>query len=435
MGLRTALRSRSLVTWILGCVAMVAVVALVLVVAPWLLTRYPHHGLTADQVLKAKSDVRTTLTQALAGIAVAGGLAVTYRSYRLSKSEQVTETYTRAIEQLGHTDAPVRLGALYSLERLGQDNPDRRRTVVDVLCAYLRMPPPASADPNNESADATAELRSGERQRPEQELQVRKTAQRLLAAHVQRPPNTRPEDAAQMRPSTQIAFWPNISLDLVGATLIEFKLHDAIAEVDFRQATFIGTASFAGATFARGALFDGATFKHDASFTGATFKRVALISGVTFTGAAWFHGVTFTDGVAFDGAIFNGYAQFDGATFGGGASFLSTKFVETIRPGYLAEFDSDSGVVGPVWFAGATFGAEALFIKTTLTGEEGWDTVRVLNPNVAYTRIWPTGWTLRVDPNDPTGGRLIRDATRPVEPDSAMATDQMGGAEPNEVSG
>ena len=122
----------------------------------------PHEGLTADQELKAKNDVRTTLVQALAGLAVAGGSGRHLphlpaqpdragphltsnrirqdRTYQLRQAEQVNELYTRAVEQLGHDEAPVRLGALYSLMHLAQANPDRRQTVVDVLCAYLRMP-------------------------------------------------------------------------------------------------------------------------------------------------------------------------------------------------------------------------------------------------------------------------------------------------------
>ena len=37
------------------------------------------------------------------------------------------------------------MAGLYALERLGQDNPKLRQTVIDVICAYLRMPytPPA----------------------------------------------------------------------------------------------------------------------------------------------------------------------------------------------------------------------------------------------------------------------------------------------------
>src|SRR5262249_33582048 len=50
------------------------------------------------------------------------------------------ELYTKAVEQLGSDKAPVRLGGLYALERLAQDNSAHRQTIVNVICAYLRMP-------------------------------------------------------------------------------------------------------------------------------------------------------------------------------------------------------------------------------------------------------------------------------------------------------
>lgn len=53
---------------------------------------------------------------------------------------RVTDLYTKAADQLGSDKAPVRLAGLYALERLGQGNPDHRQTVIDVVCAYLRMP-------------------------------------------------------------------------------------------------------------------------------------------------------------------------------------------------------------------------------------------------------------------------------------------------------
>jgi hypothetical protein len=53
---------------------------------------------------------------------------------------RITELYTKAVEQLGNEKSPVRLGGLYSLERVAQDNPAHRQTIVNVICAYLRMP-------------------------------------------------------------------------------------------------------------------------------------------------------------------------------------------------------------------------------------------------------------------------------------------------------
>jgi hypothetical protein len=113
------------ILWTLGGLAGVLLIFFALVVGPWLFTR--GHQLNSEQELKANNDIRTTLVQALAGLAVAGGLIVTYRTYRQNRVEQdrtyERELYARAIEQLGHDQAPVRLGALYSLGRPERSSP------------------------------------------------------------------------------------------------------------------------------------------------------------------------------------------------------------------------------------------------------------------------------------------------------------------------
>ena len=52
----------------------------------------------------------------------------------------ITELYTKAVEQLGSDKFQVRFGGLYALEQLAQDNPAYRQVIVNVICAYLRMP-------------------------------------------------------------------------------------------------------------------------------------------------------------------------------------------------------------------------------------------------------------------------------------------------------
>ena len=146
----------------------------VVAVAPSLFIPHPYSGLKTVDELKARNDVRTTLVQALAELAVAGSLIVTYRTYRQNRAEQdrtyERELYAEAVEQLGHEKAPVRLGALYSLLRLAQDDPERRQTIVNVTCAYLRMPFSPScrrrdggAGPGVVQARQLAALRAGQR--------------------------------------------------------------------------------------------------------------------------------------------------------------------------------------------------------------------------------------------------------------------------------
>ena len=62
---------------------------------------------------------------------------------------------------------------------LAQTNPPQRQTIVDVICAYLRMPyTPPDDQALGEDAPKDAHTRHEERR---QELQVRLTAQRILS--------------------------------------------------------------------------------------------------------------------------------------------------------------------------------------------------------------------------------------------------------------
>jgi hypothetical protein len=217
-------------------------------------------------------------------------LETTRQQLNLTEQGQVTDRYTRAVEQLGHEKAPVRLGALYSLEHLAQDNPEYRQTVVDVLCAYLRMPYalPPRTEPGAEHVEEAAPLVDGRDWGPkegaahdpaQEELQVRQAAQRLLADHLRCPLEISGQEAQFLPASPQQAFWPGISLDLTGATLIDFTfISVSVINVGFDGATFLRGARCSGATFLRRALFGGATFQGDAGFDEATFQGPPFFS-------------------------------------------------------------------------------------------------------------------------------------------------------------
>ncbi|MEU6268345.1 hypothetical protein [Saccharopolyspora shandongensis] len=57
-----------------------------------------------------------------------------------SEERRITELQAKAGEQLGSEQAPVRLNGMYSLERLANNYPQLRQTIVNLICAYLRMP-------------------------------------------------------------------------------------------------------------------------------------------------------------------------------------------------------------------------------------------------------------------------------------------------------
>jgi Pentapeptide repeats (8 copies) len=60
----------------------------------------------------------------------------------LPQQGQVTERFTRAIDQLGNAQLDVRLGGIYALERIARDSPADRATIGEVLTAFVRSHAP-----------------------------------------------------------------------------------------------------------------------------------------------------------------------------------------------------------------------------------------------------------------------------------------------------
>ncbi|MFG3685460.1 pentapeptide repeat-containing protein [Micromonospora sp. NPDC047740] len=111
--------------------------------------RRPHQDGRPDW-----KQTATTLASILSVLLVAAGLFYTNEANRkqqeLAERGQVTDRFTRAIEQLGSDKLDVRLGGIYALERLMRDSPGDRRNLVEVLSAYVRGHSPRTpAAPKN----------------------------------------------------------------------------------------------------------------------------------------------------------------------------------------------------------------------------------------------------------------------------------------------
>ncbi|QKV74915.1 pentapeptide repeat-containing protein [Amycolatopsis sp. Hca4] len=220
---------------------------------------------------------------------------------------RITELYTKAADQLGSDKTPIRLAGLYALERLAQNTPDQRQTIVNLLCAYLRLPYalPTGPKPGSDAGEL--------------ELEVRKTAQRILADHLypgNAPGVTRPE------------FWPGIALNLTGAVLCHFDFRGCrVGNVRFGRARFAGWTRFEDVEFTGYAIFGGSTFDTSANFVRARFHGRALFRGTTFRSNAMFDDAVFSDEALFGGArMIDGVPHPDGAVFGGRVSFAAATF-------------------------------------------------------------------------------------------------------------
>lgn len=81
---------------------------------------------------------RTAILALLAGLIAVTGAIFTGLSYGLNQSGQITERFTRAVDQLGNDKLNVRLGGIYALERIAHDSRDDHPQVMEVLTAYVR---------------------------------------------------------------------------------------------------------------------------------------------------------------------------------------------------------------------------------------------------------------------------------------------------------
>jgi len=109
------------------------------------LTDVERKQMTANERVEAVNAARQTLIQAVTSLVVVGGVAFTAlglwytaRTVETAQESQITDRYTKAVEQLGSTKQDVRLGGIYALHRLAADSPRDKDTIVNVLAAYVR---------------------------------------------------------------------------------------------------------------------------------------------------------------------------------------------------------------------------------------------------------------------------------------------------------
>jgi len=138
--------------WLIGVLAAVVLTLLVawalLVPATDWLARHDVGSGKAPALQMARDAARGRLLTLGAGLLAGGALLFTALNFRLLQQGQVTDRYTKAVEQLGSDKLDVRIGGIYALERIARDSEKDYPTVMAVLTAFIRehsheqWPPP-----------------------------------------------------------------------------------------------------------------------------------------------------------------------------------------------------------------------------------------------------------------------------------------------------
>ena len=137
-----------------AAVALMIPLATVVVLWNWV------SGFVEPATVDQRNALVLTLAQIVGGFLVLTGLAFTALNWRTNREGQITERFTRAIEQLGSEKRDVRLGGIYALERIANDSGRDYWPIVEVLTAFLRShnqwpPDPPSGEPDPPARRAT----------------------------------------------------------------------------------------------------------------------------------------------------------------------------------------------------------------------------------------------------------------------------------------
>ena len=294
------------------------------------------------------------------------------------------ERYTKAVEQLGSKEAPVRIGGVYTLvglvdEWLLDENLDytekvrEGQVIINNLCAYIRSSfalafhydeltqesPTAEGLYKNREQDFyidKAEFKS--------EADIRLSIIKEIHDRLQSPKINTPGAWSDFEYdfSGSIFFYPVDFTRSYYTKPVKFSGSTYQDEVRFGGSTYQGGADFSGSIYWRGADFLSSTYQSQANFTGSTYQDKAVFSSSTYQDGVNFSGSTYQGEVFFRGSVYRGWVVFNGSTYREEADFCGS----TYRRG--ADF-SDSTYWGKIVFGGSVYQGWAVFRDSAYRGE------------------------------------------------------------------
>ena len=102
----------------------------------WRVSQFGINNATENATLE--NQYRATFAQILGGVAIGISLYYTWQKNNIAQEGQITERFTRAIDQLGNRKMEIRLGGIYALERISNESKKDHYQIMEILTAYVR---------------------------------------------------------------------------------------------------------------------------------------------------------------------------------------------------------------------------------------------------------------------------------------------------------
>ena len=282
-------------------------------------------------------------------------------AFKERKAER-RERYTKAVEQLGSKEAPVRLGGVYTLvglvdEWLEEKNLEyserlkEGQVIINNLCAYIRSPFTLASYYDELSEDKPSS--EGFYKDNQQKFYTDK-AEFKSEADIRLSIIKEIHDRLQSPDKNTPGTWSGFEYDFSGSTFFY--------PIDLTKSYYIKPVNFSGSTYQDEVRFDGSVYKDEADFGSSIYKSWATFDGSTYTG--W---------VGFSYSTYQSWADFSASTYQDGATFMSSTYqswADFSNSTYQSEvYFSDSTYKGKADFCGSTYQNEVYFSYSTYQSE------------------------------------------------------------------
>jgi len=320
-------------------------------------------------VLLAQSNLRLAFLYITGGAIAVMGLVETFRKNNNEKLKndqdkekndrdhlrqvraERRERYTKAVEQLGSKEAPVRMGGVYTLVGLVdewledesiekyEDRLKEGQVIINNLCAYIRSPF-TLASHYDELKQDTPDA-EGVYQDKVQEFYADKAtldSEADVRLGIIKEIHDRLRGPKEETPGT----WSDFEYDFSGSIFfypIDLTHSYYAKPINFSGSTYKSLVNFSGSTYKVLANFSGSTYEKDVTFSTytynrrSTYKGEAKFSSSTYKGEANFSNSIYSFNVFiypasidFSGSTYQKSSDFSGSTYQGLANFSGSTY-------------------------------------------------------------------------------------------------------------